>query len=310
MRTQLPSGLPAALISLFVATGCAQPTVAIRHLMPAAVAVGQDVGRIEIGGFSIEGEPADGLAAFIAETLRRRSDEFQSTVIESPVRPENCCPLKIAGTIHVDASETRGTRTVRRRDGRAVGPRTDRLDSLVRKVEVRVDFTLTRPGRDGPPVTVETHKTYDSAGDPRLRGKFGLLRSDDPRRVPAKDEIIRGLLKECVETFWAMITPLPVSEDIALRPSLDAEAAAGLRAAGAGDLRGALKHFQAAAERNPKDVGALFNLAVAAEATGQLQLASKSYRKVERLTDGRDAEAVAGARRVRRLLAVKRRAGG
>ena len=172
----------------------------------------------------------------------------------------------------------------------------------MRTVKTRVSFAVQRPDAARPLVVIEVERTYGSLADPRVRGEAGLERPDDPKRVPPADTAIRELLTECADAFCGMVRPLVVTVEVRMRPTGQADGAAGLKAAKKADYGAALEHFKAATAAAPKDVSLLFDRAVAAEAAGDLADALKHYQAVAKATKDRDTVAVESALRVERVM--------
>ncbi len=294
-----------ALFLVFVLTaGCTGPVVTISHALPGAVGVPEDIERIEVGKFTLAGEPEDEFADFVAKSLRDRlvqqwAPKDQTT--SGPETPANEV-LHVAGNIRIETRDSCGTRTVRRWNSSASRMEVQDVETLVRTAEVAVDFTVGSGPGEEPIVTVETRRSYSSANDPRVRGDLGLDRSDDPRRIPRTEAIVTRLLDECMEEFCGMILPLEITERIALRGTIHREGIAGLKAMEAGDFETALQQFEAASAKAPDDVNLRFNWAVAAEAAGYLTLALAQYEEVVKRTNQRDLPAAQAIIRINRVL--------
>ena len=140
-----------------------------------------------------------------------------------------------------------------------------------------------------------------SAVDPRVRGELGLLRPDDPERIPAVETIVEELLSECVDGFCGMVAPVKATHTIPLRSAWRLNA--GVRAVKAGDLASAEAEFLSVIADRPEDGDALFNLGAVLEARGKLAPAAEAYGKAATLNNGADAEAKAAAKRVRLVRA-------
>ena len=299
MRTVRTFLVLAILSGVLAAAGCGPTVVPIKHVLPAAVPVGSGIERIEAGPFVVKDRAADGWAAFTAEALGKRLAEVQGQ--DQPTTATGPA-ARVSGDIRVRTTDRSGMRTVRSWDDDNDRLETHDIPTLVRRADVGVDFVIAVDGAAEPSVTVQVRRSYDSLGDPRVRGKLGLQRPDDPARVPDAETIIRELLTECVDSFCAMIAPLEVNVEVPLRPTLDIKGSSGIDAAGKGDLGPALRLLGAAAADWPKDVNLAFDLAVVAEAQDKLQVALEQYRRVLELTDNRDTEAADGAKRVRGVL--------
>jgi hypothetical protein len=277
-----------------LAAGCGAPVVTVRHKLPAAVAIpGYDAG-MRVKGFSVKSGPKGAFADFATDLLKRRLAE--SAGAGSVADPG----ALVQGDIHITLRDVKATRRVRGRDGNSGELIGRDVPTLIRTGQVKVDFVVTGASGGKELVTIETRRSYRSTEDPRVRGELGLLRPDDPTHVPASETIVRELLTGCIESFCGMIAPLEVVEQIPLRSAL--RGGDGFSAARGGNMQAASRHFGAAVAGSPSHVALAFNLAVTAEAAGKLDLALESYLAVQKLTDGQDRPAAAGAQRVERII--------
>jgi len=297
MRTIRSLAVSAALAAILAAFGCAAPVVPIRHALPAAVPLPSDLVGLDAGSFRVKAGPAGDYGARLSQALAER-------LAKTPLSPGAATGprARVGGDVVIEVGDAAGHRSIRRRDAKTGQFEPVRAPSLVRTVTARVSFVVTRAGADEPLVTVEVERTYSSLADPRVRGAAGLDRADDPRRVPSPDTVIGELLDECAEAFGGMVRPLTVEAEVPMRPTGQADGAAGLRAAEKGDFALALRHFRAATAAAPKDVGLLLNRAVASEAAGDLPDALEHYQAVVKATKGKDAVAAEAALRVKRVM--------
>jgi len=210
-------------------------------------------------------------------------------------------PLRVAGTVRIQVDDAAGVRPIRTWDIAGGQWRTHELPSLVRSVRVAVDYVVMASGRGGA-VTIEVKRSYDSLSDPRVRGETGLGRPDDPQRVAPVKAVVRDLLADCAASFREMVMPVDVTAEVPLRGTWDRGGKAGLDAAGQGDMKAAIYHFRAAAATDPDDSALVFDLAVVAEAAGQLDLARENYRRVVEMSGNRDRQAAEGLDRVERVI--------
>jgi len=286
-------------LSILISCGCEQPVVTIRHSLPAPVPVSEGIERIEPGSVSVTGWSDEPLDEFVVETFRRRAGDHWSEPREAPPSGR---AAKVATDIRIRTADAHGTREVSSFNPKSRALERGELSTLIRRVDLAVLFAIEpeTPGESS--VIIETHRTYDSSADPRIRGELGLRRGDDPEFVPAVGDVIKELIVECVDEFWSMVTPLEVVREVALRPVGSSEARAGLEAARNADMAVALTHFQSAKAATPDDMNLTFNLGVTAEATGNLQVALDSYQQVAERTKGEDAEAVEAADRIKGVL--------
>ncbi|MBM4019999.1 MAG: tetratricopeptide repeat protein [Planctomycetes bacterium] len=286
------------LLAAILGAGCAGPVVHIRHVISGGVPLRGEAAEVRAGKFTVRGWSGEDLQGLMRDLLEER---YGRAVPLASGRPcEVADVLEVGGTIHVQAADTSGTRTVRRRDPAAGQAVAVSLPTLVRTVAVKANFVLARPGTAEAPVTVEVAREYRSSEDPAVRGDYGLERADDPARAPPTNLIVRRLLGECAAALSRALAPGVVEADVTLRPGGGPPGDAGRQAAARGDWAAARSNFQDAIARAPDDVNLLFNLAVTREAAGDLDAAHAAYAEVVKISQ--DAEARRGAVRTSRLI--------
>ncbi|MBS3733367.1 MAG: tetratricopeptide repeat protein [Phycisphaerae bacterium] len=294
MRTRHLVCFALALASVLV--GCAGPTVHITHALPAAVNLPPG-DAVQAGRFQAVGEGSDWTADVLKAEVARQFADLDAA--------DNGAARIVTGSVTVEATDERGTRSVRRRDP-SIADRADHalvtvaLPSLIRHVRVRTVLAVAAAGHPAP-VRLEVRKTYDSTRDPRVRSPDGLRRGDDPEHVPPTGQIIRELLRRCVETARSMVEPLNVPVTLTFRAGGGEDADAGRRAAGEGDFVAAAEHFRTALAKRPDAADLRLNLAAACEAAGEFAAAERHYRAVWKASNGHDDEARAGASRAEML---------
>jgi len=287
--------------ALLLAAGCRAPRLVVRHVLPADLPVVAAAEVMTAGPCAVVAGPEDGYAAVLARMLSQR------LAARRPVRPGGSAPasvgpVNVQGQIHLRVRDQAGKRSIRQWSGAGAPWRTRQVRTLVRHVDVRVDFVMVEAGSGRRLGVVETHETYDSTGDPRVRGPLGLNRPDDPARVPPTETIVAELLGRCVATFARMVAPQEVVVEVPLRGTLNSDGRRALAAAGRGDFASALKHARSACAARPGDAALAFNLAVLEEKAGHLRLALERYRQVAEMTKGSDRAAAEGIARVGRVL--------
>jgi hypothetical protein len=288
------------LIAIFFA-GCSTPVANIRHVLPAAVPISKELAKVEVKNFRVKAQGDDNFGSYVEEILHKNLIKSLPQAKETKnLSSSKSHTLTIEGLIFIEVNDVKSTREVRNWSPKTQQFSSLEIPTLVRNVQVEVHFVLIQDSQDS--VTVELRRSYTSLGDPRVRGQLGLQRPDAPDRVPSKDTIIRELLAECTDSFCSIVEPLEVSVQIPLRSTLNSEGAAGLKAAEKGDYPSAVKHFAAATEKEPNDINLVFNLAVSAEAAGNLELALENYTKILTNPKNQDQIAQDGAKRVRRVL--------
>jgi hypothetical protein len=303
--------LPAILAGWLV--GCAPPTVAVEHVLPAALPMPADVAAVRTGDFAVRTGPKDGFAAFLKETLDKRLMHVPVGLghggpAAGPAGAARIPAAQVAavgGEIDIQTADLAGKRTVRRRAAGTGELESVELATLVRTAAVRVELHVRRASDKEPLGTAEVRREYSSAADPLVRGELGLERPDDPARVPPAEAIVRRLLTECAEAFARMISPVVAKAHVPLRSAPGRCAQLGLAAARKANYAEAVKQFEAAVAAAPDDAGAHFDLAAVAEANASLDLAASHYARAWELSGRKDAEAKRGADRARRVLAAR-----
>ena len=292
MQSKTTLYLPVLIAMLLV--GCGAPAVTVSHTLPAAVPLEADIGQLRAGNIAFTGydtaigEPAkDILAKRLAEAKLPAGSQIARVDVKAVI----------------SVVDKAGQRQVRR-----VNPQTTQIEivdlpSLVRTVDLMVEFSVVDPSTGKTLLGVDTHRSYTSTGDPRMWGELGLTRPDDPDQVPPADTVLQEMFADSADEFCNMLAPVVVTETIQMRPTLNSDGSAGLKAAESGDFAAALSHLQAATSAEAKNVDLMFDRAVAAEAAGQLEEAMTSYRSAFELSKDKDAEAQAGAERLRRIIA-------
>ncbi len=251
--------------------GCEPPSVAIDHVLPAALPIPDSARPLRAGQFQVTGDAGGGYAEHLAAALNQRLGDANAPAGGGGA---------VDGTIEVDVADETGNRTIRRVSaaGESV---TAEVPTLVRTASVRVVFAPRGPGGQALPMA-EVRRSYSSAGDAAVRGPLGFKRADDPARVPPASEIVRGLLDDCADAFVRMTTPARSTVTMPLRP-------------GGADT-----------SARPESVDAHYNAAVAAEAAGRYEEARRLYLRAWELSKEHDLPSHQAADRLAVVLAAKR----
>jgi len=282
------------LAGMLPAAGCAGPEIAVRHVLPADLPVPPDA-VLAVGDVQLADGGPKAYADFTAAELNRR--------IRAAGRGDGAGPkMTLSADLHVRTDETQATRTVRRYNPRRRKTEQLEVPTLVRTAAVRAVFVVSTDSPDRRIGAAETRDSYNSADDPRTRGRLGLDRPDRPDFVPPAETIVRELLAGCVGQFWRMIQPPHVEAKLRLRPAPGQAGRRGLEAAAEGKFPEAVRHLAAALAARPDSADLRFDLAACAEAAGNLPEALRHYASLVKTTAGKDAEARGGAERVRRIL--------
>jgi hypothetical protein len=283
----------------------------MRHRLAGGIPLPAGVAMVRAGEVTVARGPGDGFAAHLRQALDRRLPHVPLATHGLGVRSlERILPqdvLRVGGQIFIDANDVRGRRRIRIRPAGADRLEQRDISTFVRRVRVRVDFVLSR--HDGTRVAAaEAARAYSSAADPNVRGRLGLLRGDDPNLVPPVGAIVRELLDGCAADFCAMLAAVDMTAEVELRPAGGPHGRAGLRCAQQQRFPDAMRQFEAALANEPNSVDLHFNLAVAAEAAGELNAARAHSAFVRDRTTPADPAAVEGLRRVERVLLARRSA--
>ena len=279
--------------------GCGGPVLTLRHTLPGALSLPADVEVVRVRKFAVRPADTGEVAALLTESLQKRLSRHWAIDGDARARAR---AVDVGGTIALETKDVKGTRTVRRWDGESREWLPRQVPTLVRSATATVEFAVFRSGSKDRLFTIETHRSYTSPEDPRVRGELGLERPDDPARVPPMDRILRVLLGQCADSLVEMISPREVTADVPMRGTWNSAGSAGLKAAAEGDFAAAARHLEAAVVSDPKDVNLLFDLAVVCEAAGRLEDALTHYKAVVERTKEQDAAAAEAAKRVERVL--------
>ena len=273
--------------------GCSAPVATIVHRLPAPLEIKGDLGDLTVREFRLTDDSGQAVADFAAQALRDRL-----AAVAGPASGDATLPVD--ALIDVVVTDTDTQRMVGNWNPETGEVYSAPVPSLIRQADVAAQFMVLEP--DGSVVVAEIRRTYDSRTDPATWGELGLNRSDDPLGVPSAEVVVQQLLSEVVDGFVEMIRPLEVRVDVPMRWVGGPNADKALAAAEKGDFVSALANFEAQQLRRPDDVNLLFDVAVAAEAAGELQTALAAYQEVVELTDSKDVEAATGADRLARIM--------
>jgi hypothetical protein len=277
----------------------------VRHWLPAELPEVVNVAAARAGTFQVT--PAENaafgavLAELLAEHLARQP--FGAAAGGEPVT------AVIDGACDIRVEDKAGKRKLRRWRPEAAGLEVVEVDTLTRTAHVRVDFHI-RDARTGRQIAcIETHQAYHSGADPRSTGELGLTRPDDPSPLPGGDTVVGELLAACVGALVKMIRPVEIEHTVELRSPLLGGLGEANRAAAAGKYARAAELYRSCLQSQSDSADLWFNLGAVEEAGGQLDAARQHYRKAAELAKRPDAAALAGAERVRRVLAQREYAG-
>ena len=295
-----------SIVILGLATfGCTGPRITVRHNLGRPVGMGIDPGSFRVGQFRAQPDAFAELTTYLQSKLRQNLTDIARTTAVTPEPAQPSSSLAIGGLIIVTAEDLEGLRHIRRWNPQRRNLEDLEVPSLRRDVTVTVHFALRDNATRTDEVTLETYRSYRTHQDPQIRGDSGLLRPDDPERVPPIDTIARRLVDECLSDFIAMIYPYEVVAHVPLRRVYGSEATNGLHAAQAGDYVGAARFYRSALRARPDDPHLHFNLAIVREAAGDLAAAEAHYRQALELRQQPDELAQTGLDRVTRLRRIR-----
>jgi hypothetical protein len=283
------------VLTAWLCAGCGAPVLRITYGLPAAVPVAAS---------SLSVAP-DGVV-FVPDSAQAHAAALHKRLIESlaglTLPPGQAGPAVVQAAVTVAHNDQRGRRTVRTGMGLGEAGRKETLETLVRKVSVRVLFSIVSAKTSESLAGIELTDQYNSADDARTRGPLGLNRPDDPANIPATGQVVDELLAGCVNRFLEMIRAQEASADVPLRAMLFGPGAKGLAAARKGDYEQAYADCAAAAKASPRSAEAQWNQAVLAEKTGRLEEALSAYEAAKALTGRTDPALTAALERVHQVL--------
>jgi hypothetical protein len=262
-----------ASVASFLLSGCAGPVVAIRHTLPPALPLPDDLALPRAGEVVVaEMTPPDR----VDPEAQARSLQ-DCLAVHLPEQGSGARQAIVDGQAYVTVDDQRSQRTVRVYDPQTDTTSPQEVQTLVREVNLRVDFTIRSV--DGEVLgRAEVRRSYNSATDPEVRGELGLGRPDDPARVPAAEKILAQQCREAAEELASLLRPVDVKADVELLPVGGEHARGGLEAARQEDYAAAAEAFQAALAIQD-DAQLQFNLGATAEAAGQLEQAQAAWEK-------------------------------
>jgi len=266
------------LVCSFLIMGCSGPVITLRHHLGGAVDMGQNPVAWHVGTFEVQPDSLTDLPLYLKNQLQKRISNYttSTSIAHKPDSPASS--LTVTGAIIASAEAIEGMRSIRQWNAQRQQLENVEVPSLQRQVTLKVHFVLHNSSNPAHDVTLETYRSYSTNQDPMIRGEEGLLRADDPQRVPSVDSIAQKLVDECLGDFIAMIQPYEITAAIPLRRVWGGDAGKGLRAAKQGDYTAAAQFFQAALAAKPDHAALYFNLAVMREADGDWAGAETYYR--------------------------------
>jgi tetratricopeptide (TPR) repeat protein len=117
--------------------------------------------------------------------------------------------------------------------------------------------------------------------------KPGFFMGEDAQEIQLRpeDEVIERLLNQLVDMFVAQLLPHEVRFEIKMAGPKGKLAKTATKFLQTGNYEKAIELFRESLESKPDDHGALYDLGIAYEATGQLKLALQNYERAYSLKD-------------------------
>lgn len=170
-----------------------------------------------------------------------------------------------------------------------------------RYVMAAINFSIDDVETSKTLTTVSVVREFDSekdkAKDTDAGGKMARLIGIGGGDLPATDQILSGLIDECVAEFVSKISPHQIVVREALGNGKSDPVTTGNKLASAGDYGEALKLYQTGLEMKPEDYQAVFNSGVMYEALGKFAEAEQAYDKAFKMKP--EEQYIAARKRVR-----------
>ncbi len=192
------------------------------------------------------------------------------------------CDAMIYGNVKVDSRDERRKKQV--------------YDSRLRRMKdvwfvhrycmAAVNFTMDNINTGKTLASVSLTREYDSDRDRQSGGmNLGAMFGGTPDAPPPTDQIISGLIDQCVKEFISRISPHEVVFVEHLQKGDSDLVETGNKLAEAGDYGEALEYYLNAIQQVPTDHEAMFNAGVMYEKAGKLDKAGEYYDRAFRIKD-------------------------
>lgn len=288
--------------------GCENPQLTITHRLPGPAGLPTEYTAFQPGKCVLVGLEDTDLRNFTRTTLANQLQELASRTTQW-AQSENR-PVSHRATVDtvftIDIQDDKRSRQIEQGNPIKRNLKTSEVASLIRQVNLHAEFHIHPQTTSNQKVTLEVRRDYDSREDSRTRGPWGLQRPDDPKNVPAVNTIIRELIAGSIDAFYRMAAPLEIEASLQLKPVLNSPGQKGLKLTNAGKYAEAVTSFQAGLDRHPKNKNLQFNLAVAAEAAGQLNRALYAYQTLALSDPDKNSETHQAVKRVKRVIAIQK----
>jgi len=146
-----------------------------------------------------------------------------------------------------------------------------------------VNFTMDDLVTGKTLAAVSVTRQYDSDKDKSAGGKLGRVIGFAPDKTSPVDQIISGLIDQCVQEFVNKISPHEIVVTEKLQRCKVKAGATANKLAKAGEYEEALEIYLQIIKARPDDHGAAFNAGLMYEALGQLDKAEQFYDKAFRI---------------------------
>jgi len=288
--------------------GCQNPHLTITHWLPGPAYLPIKYTDFLPGKCVLVGLKDTDLQDYARTKLVEQVQELRKRYAEwgqSKHRPAGQqATVEVVFTIEVE--DEKQSRMVKQGNPMNQEGKISEVASLFRQINLHAEFHVQPQIKSNETVTLEVRREYSSRDDVRTRGPWGLQRPDDPKNVPAIKTIVRELLAGSINAFYRMVAPIKIEARMQLKPTLNRRGRNGLKQTFAGNCAAAVTSFQAGLNQHPKDKYLWYNLAVAAEAAGQLDRALDAYETLAQSDPDKNSEIHQAVKRVKRVIDIQK----
>jgi tetratricopeptide (TPR) repeat protein len=305
MNRQVSAVIAAAVAAAGIGLGgCGgEKTIELRYERPAEYQIPADVRRVGIarfGGQSAEdrkwGDIASDRLAAALEVYNRKYGRYQLVERKrlKAILDEKDLQLAIsdsasavqAGKIAKVDAMIYGTAAVTTRDERLTRSTFDPLRRSMRTVPytrryclAALNFTMDDINTGKTLATVSVSREFDSETDKEKSAGASMAKmmGFGGDKLPPADQVVSGLIEQCVQAFLHKISPHEVVVTETLRGGKTKAVKTGNKLAAAGDYAEALACYQQAMAARGDDHEAVFNAGVMYEVTGRFEQAEACY---------------------------------
>ena len=216
--------------------------------------------------------------------------------------------LVVGKVNNIAVEELRNTKQldIPSRDPDYPNPQIKEFPYLIRRITLNVHSEMLHVTTKQKIITTSFSRTYDSEKDQRVTGRRGLFgtRKDEAYyanqvgRVPAVDQIINELARECAQEFIKKISSYPVNYSVALEEGSGPDMKQGLDWAKNKQYETAIQQFTKATGNPEIAAVAWFNIGTCYEAMQKYPEAMNAYQQCNNIKHF--PKAVEGIARIRR----------